>query len=96
LITCRHALDQGREVFVVPGWPTSPLSSGPLQLLRDGARAIRDADDLLEDLRGIDAAPVLSFEFALESSGNDERATRDAQARLELLAPPSRFPAPAG
>lgn len=96
LNTCRHALDQGRDVFVVPGWPTSPLSSGPLQLLRDGARAIRDADDLLEDLRGIGTPPLLANDFELETSGNDAQAARDAQARLELLAPPSRFPSPGG
>ena len=69
LITCGHALDQGREVFIVPGWPTSPLSSGPLQLLREGARAIRDAEDLLEDLRGIGAPPSPVHEPELDLFG---------------------------
>lgn len=57
LVTARHALDLGRDVFVVPGWPDSPTSTGPLQLLRDGARPIRHAGDLLEDLGGIPADP---------------------------------------
>ncbi len=57
LITARQALELGREVFVVPGWPASPLSAGPLALLRDGARPVRHAADLLEDLGGIAAAP---------------------------------------
>lgn len=57
LVTARLALDLGKEVFVVPGWPTSPHSAGPLSLLRDGARAIRSATDLLEDLGGISSAP---------------------------------------
>ncbi|HET9887643.1 MAG TPA: DNA-processing protein DprA [bacterium] len=94
LITCRHALDQGREVFIVPGWPTSPLSAGPLQFLREGARAIRNAEDLLEDLRGF-GTPSIPAGEAVAEPALDERAARDARARLELLGPASRFPAAA-
>ncbi|MFO0691449.1 MAG: DNA-processing protein DprA [Myxococcota bacterium] len=50
LITVRHALNQGREVFVVPGTVDGPFAAGTNQLLREGARAIRSARDLLEDL----------------------------------------------
>jgi DNA processing protein len=50
LITVRHALAQGREVFVVPGPVEGPFAAGTNQLLRDGARAIRSARDVLEDL----------------------------------------------
>ncbi len=60
LITVDHAAEQGREVFVVPGPVDSPASAGCLELIRKGAKMIRSADDLLEDLRGIappDAAP---------------------------------------
>jgi DNA processing protein len=106
LITCRHALDQGREVFIVPGWPTSPLSAGPLQFLREGARAIRDADDLLEDLRGIGAPPSAEDETNLDLAHHDlanrdlthldDRAAREERARLELLGPPRRMVARAG
>ncbi|MDP6460967.1 MAG: DNA-processing protein DprA, partial [Gemmatimonadota bacterium] len=62
LVTARHALDQGREVFVVPGWPTAPLSDGPLSLLRQGARPVRGAADLLEDLGGISGGLALDPE----------------------------------
>ena len=57
LITVRHALDQGREVFVVPGPVDGPFAAGTNQLLREGARAIRSARDLLDDL-GLDPGPV--------------------------------------
>lgn len=50
LITVDFAADQGREVFVVPGNVLSATSAGCNRLLRDGARPIRDADDVLEDL----------------------------------------------
>jgi len=53
LITATHAGEQGREVFVVPGNADSAASAGCLELLRKGARLIRNADDVLEDLRGI-------------------------------------------
>ena len=51
LITVRHALNQGREVFVVPGSVVGPFAEGTNHLLREGARPIRDARDVLEDLR---------------------------------------------
>ncbi|WP_020470272.1 DNA-processing protein DprA [Zavarzinella formosa] len=53
LITARHAAEQSRELFVLPANVDSPASAGSLKLLRDGARLIRDADDLLEDLNGL-------------------------------------------
>lgn len=53
LITAKHALDQGREVFAIPGNADSVASAGCLELIRSGARLIRGPDDLLEDLKGI-------------------------------------------
>jgi DNA processing protein len=50
LISARHALSIGREVFAVPGAITNPLSAVPNTLIREGATLIRDADDLLGDL----------------------------------------------
>jgi DNA processing protein len=48
LITARQALDQGREVFAVPGSPLDPRSEGPNSLIRDGAALVRSIDDILE------------------------------------------------
>lgn len=69
LVTARHALDQGKEIFVTPGRPEDPLAAGPLQLLRHGARPVRNADDLLEDLGGIPGGP---------GSGPDDARMLDA------------------
>jgi DNA processing protein len=46
--TAAHALAQGREVFVVPGNITSPLSEGCNNLLKQGATPITEARDVLE------------------------------------------------
>ena len=48
LNTASHALSQGREVFVVPGNITSPLSEGCNNLLKQGATPITCAQDVLE------------------------------------------------
>lgn len=60
LITATHAAEQGREVFAVPGPVDSPASAGTLKLLRQGAKLVRHAADVLEDLNGI--APITSPE----------------------------------
>ena len=51
LITARHAREQGRDVFAVPGDLTSPGSSGTNALIQNGARLIVDAGEILEEYR---------------------------------------------
>ncbi len=50
LITARHAGEQGRDLFAVPGPATSRMSRGCNQLIRDGAILIQDAEDVIEHL----------------------------------------------
>ena len=50
LHTARHAMEQGREVFAVPGRIDSLASEGCHDLLRDGATLVRHPDDVLEEL----------------------------------------------
>ena len=50
LITAERALEQGREVFVVPGSPMDPRYGGSNALIRDGAILVRDANDIMSAL----------------------------------------------
>ena len=49
LITARHAMEQGREVFVVPGNINSDTSAGSNNLLREGATAVFEGYDILRE-----------------------------------------------
>ena len=50
LITVDCALDQGREVYALPGNVGSPYSRGTNKLLKEGAKIVTSAEDILEDL----------------------------------------------
>jgi DNA processing protein len=68
LITATHAGEQGRTVMAVPGSVDNPASGGCNALIRDGAILVRDADDILEELRGVSAHSVAQKEKLSEPS----------------------------
>jgi DNA processing protein len=81
LVTARLALDEGREVMAVPGHPATATAAGANQLIRDGARLVRDARDVAEEL-GFELAPR---EPSQAASGALSWLRPDAPASVEDL-----------
>lgn len=81
LITVRHALGQGREVFVVPGSIDGPFAEGTNQLLRDGARPIRSARDVIEDL-GLEGRCAVGSSGSASSSMKTGVDSESLEARI--------------
>jgi DNA processing protein len=91
LITTRLALEQGREVFVVPGSPLDPRAEGGNTLLKQGATLVTEAEDVLQVLRPILGAP-LDRDMAEEATAAPsppavEPGTDERSRVVELLGP---------
>jgi DNA processing protein len=89
LTTASHAAEQGREVFAVPGAVDSAASAGCLELIRKGARLVRHADDVIEDLRGLATEPANP-----DRKVGGGTAHRAGDAAVPPAAPPAPEPVP--
>jgi DNA processing protein len=84
MITARLAMEYGREVFAVAGPVHAPGSEGPHALVRDGARLVTCARDVLEDL-GLGEARPLQESLVSESLAPTAGLSPDARCVLAVL-----------
>jgi DNA processing protein len=97
LITARSALEQGREVFAIPGSIHSPLAKGCHQLIRQGAKLVESAQDILEEIHTANHLPshklpqsqikahtASSINRVMDAAGHDPVSADELVARTGL------------
>jgi DNA processing protein len=79
LITARLAAEIGREVFALPGSIHSPLARGCHKLIRDGAKLVETAEEVIQELHGVGGLLAESLRRRLDTPATPVRASDAVQ-----------------
>ncbi|MEX0387088.1 DNA-processing protein DprA [Spiribacter onubensis] len=81
--TAHRAVEQGREVMAIPGSIHNPVAKGCHQLIREGARLVERADDVIEELRRLPDGWTTTTPAAAVDAGDDDPADAAAETALD-------------
>jgi DNA processing protein len=87
LITARNAVEQGRDVYAVPGSPLDPRAEGANKLIRDGAIIVTSTRDVIDALKSDAAKLWTDFLEPLKEDEGSEVGPTERDRLLNLLSP---------
>jgi len=85
LITADFALEQGREVFAVPGQIFSEMSGGTHDLIKQGAKLVESVEDIIEELPSYALQPVTEEDFKVEEERMEIQFSADEKAVWKVI-----------